>query len=505
MLKEHILKIRAITYSLSICSIIAVFAASEIKATSESDLPPLPKLPALSKQTPIAGQNPADERPLPQQSSNSQDALGFEDSGLSVDDLFAEFAEHAGEKSDESVKDDGLENDDSNNIKTSSEKTQEQELLPMPGDLASGQNVAPKIEDTPNQGAIKDNEQLANAPAILDLPEIPHESEIDQSKINRAKLPQQIAKDKAMKDLLEKSSSDPKMIDEMRKAIAKEIKPSKSDPYEDHSSDAEDQSDDKNLTKSISAQDQDKDIPKKSRSKDSLRKKRDIARSKLNKDNNKSEASAKSITANTATKKPFVDESNLSKKSYPGSATAQNESGIDRDQMIFVDNEAQVLLLDNDDVVLGKVTDKASEDLMNFDSYIVAFQKQYRSPEDIAKHDKLLDFIDQYDEIFYPDATFHSGTGQRSAFKLAIKSITIGSFNDLKVLLDNYSILQLKDSGRNSLLHAAAINDNYAAAKLLLMRGIDMRSINYRGYSPMDIARRLNDSDMVFLLNSAGF
>ena len=116
-----------------------------------------------------------------------------------------------------------------------------------------------------------------------------------------------------------------------------------------------------------------------------------------------------------------------------------------------------------------------------------------------------MDFIDQYDQIFYPEEPFFSKSGQRAVFSLAIKAITGKQFNDLKTLLDHYNILQLKDSNYNNLLHGAVITDNYPVARLLLMRGIDMKAINNMGYSAMDLAKGLNNSDMIFLLNSAGF
>ncbi len=542
MLKYQPFKTWIITLSIILCNILIFYVSIEAKADSGSVVPPLPKLPELSQKDPL--QNSSNNRqptkevteviqsslpalPVPinsQQSSTnnvpnaapgggSSDSLNFDNNDFNADELFKEFAEDA-EKEDAEKED--AEKEDTEKKDTEKKDTEKKDTekntqgLSEDNATKSLNTTDPTVVSVPlklnKEPSISVNESTSvTAPKdtnLLSLPDIPDASEVDQSKINSTKLPQQIAKEKNIKERLKTSSALTITQEDLEKINNQsQAQDSNFDPYNiqiskaNQNNDADKQDADK---KNLSLEEK--------INRDSFRKKRNTTKPDLvnaNK-NTSSTISQNSLSQTTSVNKSTLAENN-NKTSGAGSSYSLGTNAIDSKQATFITNEAQVLLLANDDVVLGKLTEEAELEGIEFDSYMVLFQKHYKSPEDIKKHDKLVDFINRYGEIFYPEETFHSNEDDQGAFSVAIEAITRNKFMDLKALLDNYSILQLKDSGHNNLLHAALIVDNYAAARLLLMRGIDMRTINNMGYNSIEIARKLNNSDMIFLLNSAGF
>ena len=71
-----------------------------------------------------------------------------------------------------------------------------------------------------------------------------------------------------------------------------------------------------------------------------------------------------------------------------------------RELQKFISNEIQVLLLPNDDVVLGEVTSKARLTQMDFTDYIRVFWQKYNKLVRREQTRAIKDFIDSYDETF---------------------------------------------------------------------------------------------------------
>lgn len=205
----------------------------------------------------------------------------------------------------------------------------------------------------------------------------------------------------------------------------------------------------------------------------------------------------------TKEKLPQIPEKQLAKVATDDSSNLSQE--LDNRQLRFVNNEAQVLVLPNDDIVLGKLTEEAKIADMDFRSYVALFWENYERVKDADTRASLDRFISKYDENFNTEKFSHTLKEDLFGLESANKSIELGRYNDLKVLLDNYAILQLTSSGGNTMLHNAAREGNYPAAKLLLMRGIDMRAINNRGESSMTIAQKYHYKHIIFLLNTAGY
>lgn len=87
-------------------------------------------------------------------------------------------------------------------------------------------------------------------------------------------------------------------------------------------------------------------------------------------------------------------------KNDEGVAAKKESIELDSTQLQFVNNEAQVLILPNDDVVLGKLTKRAHIDNMDLYSYIKKFWQNYNSLEREPKREEIENFIEEYDENF---------------------------------------------------------------------------------------------------------
>lgn len=179
------------------------------------------------------------------------------------------------------------------------------------------------------------------------------------------------------------------------------------------------------------------------------------------------------------------------------------EADLDETQLEFVNNEAQMLILSNDDIVLGELTQAAKLELMDFRLYIKLFWDQYSRIKAEGKRGVIEEFIENYDENFYEEEYSYDQDEERGAFDEAVKSIAKGNIYSLMFLLNNYDILQVTGGGGNTLLHKAVYVGDYSAAKLLIIKGIDMLAKNKRNKTALDIARKLKHKDIVLLLKSS--
>ena len=73
---------------------------------------------------------------------------------------------------------------------------------------------------------------------------------------------------------------------------------------------------------------------------------------------------------------------------------------LDSTQLQFVNNEAQVLILPNDDVVLGELTESARINDMDLYLYIKTFWENYNRIKREPQREVIESFIEEYDENF---------------------------------------------------------------------------------------------------------
>ena len=173
------------------------------------------------------------------------------------------------------------------------------------------------------------------------------------------------------------------------------------------------------------------------------------------------------------------------------------------DQTKFVNDEAQVLILPNDEVVLGEVTKESQLDLMDLNSYLKIFWSNYNSIKNEPARQAINNFIENYDANFNkPGASVKSEN--MDALSEAFKAVDKNNIYDLINLLDGYPIIQLVDCDGNTLLHKAVYKNNYSAVKFLIMKGIDLSIKNNQGVTALEIAVLQNRPEIETLLRSAG-
>ena len=99
---------------------------------------------------------------------------------------------------------------------------------------------------------------------------------------------------------------------------------------------------------------------------------------------------------------PKLSESELSleNKSKQVDLKASDLEAFDTDQLKFVNNEAQVLILPNDDIVLGTLVEEAKLDQIDFRAYVDKFWENYNRLKREPKRLEIEKFIYNYDELF---------------------------------------------------------------------------------------------------------
>lgn len=82
------------------------------------------------------------------------------------------------------------------------------------------------------------------------------------------------------------------------------------------------------------------------------------------------------------------------------SSVRRSSVELDSTQLQFVNNEAQVLILPNDDVVLGELTESARINDMDLYLYIKKFWENYNRIKREPQREVIERFIEEYDENF---------------------------------------------------------------------------------------------------------
>jgi len=172
-------------------------------------------------------------------------------------------------------------------------------------------------------------------------------------------------------------------------------------------------------------------------------------------------------------------------------------------QIKFANDEAQVLLLPNDEVVLGEVTKESQINLMDLSSYLNIFWDNYNNIKNEPARQLINNFVDNYDSNFNTQPLY-SQKEIADILLEAFKAIDKNSIYDLMNLLDIYPILQLVDHQGNTLLHKSVYKNNYSIAKFLIMKGIDISIQNNKNLTALDIAIAQKKPNIETLLRAAG-
>ena len=132
--------------------------------------------------------------------------------------------------------------------------------------------------------------------------------------------------------------------------------------------------------------------------------------------------------------------------------------------------------------------------------YIKLVQKEYAKESRVDQQMMIDNFIESYDDNFNKINTTILNAALNNAFE-AIKKDNLFA---LRALIDNYPILQKKGSGNDTLLHEAVKDNNYYLTKFLIIRGINLATVNSQYQTALIIAEEEQNSNISCLLRKAG-
>ncbi|AFB23249.1 hypothetical protein RPL_01740 [Rickettsia rickettsii str. Colombia] len=168
----------------------------------------------------------------------------------------------------------------------------------------------------------------------------------------------------------------------------------------------------------------------------------------------------------------------------------------------FVKDETQMLLLPDDDIVLGKLTEQATLEQMDMYAYIELFQKKAEWIAS-AERRKVVESFIKYDNDINKKKDIYANLSYCSAVENAFRAVDRNNLFGLRALLDVYPILQEKGRSGETLLTAAIYNDNYYLAKFLVIRGINISTLNDECQYPLDIALAQGNANIACMLIKA--
>ncbi|WP_392506112.1 ankyrin repeat domain-containing protein [Rickettsia sp. 2024-CO-Wats] len=168
----------------------------------------------------------------------------------------------------------------------------------------------------------------------------------------------------------------------------------------------------------------------------------------------------------------------------------------------FVKDETQMLLLPDDDIVLGKLTEQATLEQMDMYAYIELFQKKEEWIAS-AERRKVVESFIKYNNDINKKKDIYANLSYCSAVENAFRAVDRNNLFGLRALLDIYPILQEKGRSGETLLTAAIYNDNYYLAKFLVIRGINISTLNDECQYPLDIALAQGNANIACMLIKA--
>ncbi|WP_425360738.1 MULTISPECIES: ankyrin repeat domain-containing protein [unclassified Candidatus Tisiphia] len=201
------------------------------------------------------------------------------------------------------------------------------------------------------------------------------------------------------------------------------------------------------------------------------------------KDNKPSEQSSKVVKERTVNNKQ-PDKSTPIAKSLTSSIKE-----ISPEMALFIEDEKQMLFLPDDDIVLGELTEEARLNQMAMYAFIQMFKRIYDSEHRENQRKIINRFIDNYNSDVHVASSIVNDATDR-----AFEAVRKNNLFALRVLLDNYSIIQKRGNDNYTLLHEAAEIGNYYMAKFLIMRGINIKATDYHYRTALGISDEQNNN-----------
>ncbi|XLM33487.1 MAG: hypothetical protein QFX12_05290 [Rickettsia africae] len=203
-------------------------------------------------------------------------------------------------------------------------------------------------------------------------------------------------------------------------------------------------------------------------------------------------------TTNNQEKSPPVSSPNVTIQKQDNNVNNETSELVTK----FVKDEAQMLLLPDDDIVLGKLTEQATLEQMDMYAYIELFQKKAEWIAS-AERRKVVESFIKYGNDINKKKDIYANLSYCSAVENAFRAVDRNNLFELRALLDVYPILQEKGRSGETLLTAAIYNDNYYLAKFLVIRGIKISTLNDECQYPLDIALAQGNANIACMLIKA--
>ena len=170
----------------------------------------------------------------------------------------------------------------------------------------------------------------------------------------------------------------------------------------------------------------------------------------------------------------------------------------------FTRNETIMLGIPDDDVVEGKLTEKARLKMISYHEYTQELQQQIQE----RSQQKLGDAIDYYLLVYNKSFLYHQTpekmrADRDSAIQEAILSLLKNDLENFRVIIDNYPIINTELEDGNNFLHLAVLYNKLDFARYLLSKGINDKKYNDYHLTPYMIANVLRKFDMVRLMLNA--
>ncbi|QCS24024.1 hypothetical protein FEC77_01835 [Rickettsia parkeri] len=200
-------------------------------------------------------------------------------------------------------------------------------------------------------------------------------------------------------------------------------------------------------------------------------------------------------TTNNQEKSPPVSSPNVTIQKQDNNVNNETSELVTK----FVKDETQMLLLPDDDIVLGKLTEQATLEQMDMYAYIELFQKKAEWIASVERRKVVESFI-KYGNDINKKKDIYANLSYCSAVENAFRAVDRNNLFGLRALLDVYPILQEKGRSGETLLTAAIYNDNYYLAKFLVIRGIKISTLNDECQYPLDIALAQGNANIACML-----
>jgi hypothetical protein len=165
-----------------------------------------------------------------------------------------------------------------------------------------------------------------------------------------------------------------------------------------------------------------------------------------------------------------------------------NLNKIDESLTKFISNETQMLLLPNDDIVLGNISMETKLELMNISEYFSYIEKEQEKIKFSNIRENLNNYVKNYKKNFY-HLSKNNVKNFTDLFEEASDYINNNKIQDLRILLENYNSIY-RYNKYSELLKQAIKNNNYYMTKFLLIHGANICILDYCNTNLMDIARK---------------